>query len=344
MTTPASTSSQYKIPCFFQMVLFRLSESKLTCTFTILVLTQCIGLIFCTIIPFFDNYTGDSFGYNNFQSQDISNEYRLLRLVFFVAFVIMSAAFALDGVVRNNFIQLLAYNCVQLLTVAGPTWWNVCPSVTYKWDILAFNAACILLNNFFVWGFVHQFGWNIYNHLGPDIKIRRIYYRYQEFIVLFKTFTLFNLAVNAFLSKWLVTAFSSRPIIALSTILPLYHCVIMALSFATFFIIGSAARRENWTPLLVYLFLLICFTVDLAFIFSLQLFNFWGNFFMAVGAVLLAFNIVYTIIVIRNFNKGLKERIRALGKEESSVKTWWSIEPMESGISLSSPPTSMQEV
>lgn len=158
------------------------------------------------------------------------------------------------------------------------------------------------------WKIYNEFGWKVYKFLGADRRIKKMFASYQIFVCLIK-FDLFLWVGFCVQFIWLVLTKHTWE----------YYLTIAALPISVVLLVEGhlAVRHENklmmWTFLsgcaaaLVYCVYKLIKVVVLRTTPSYK--NVWETLatFSVVAIILLVVTIVFSVIVMRNFGKGLKE-------------------------------------
>lgn len=168
------------------------------------------------------------------------------------------------------------------------------------------------------WKIYHEFGWKVYKFLGADRRIKKMYAVYQIYECLVK-FDVFFWAGFSVQFIWLVLQDTQVE----------YYITCAALPFSILLLIEGhlAARYEQrW---MMVTFMLGCVGAMVYFVYKfvqvllhkneepyLQLWGFLGVFSIVSIAFLCA-TFVYSILVLRNFGKGLKEALERKALERN---------------------------
>lgn len=169
------------------------------------------------------------------------------------------------------------------------------------------------------WKIYHEFGWSVYKSLGADRRIKKMYANYQIYECLVK-FDVFFWAAFSVQFIWLVLQSGDWE----------YYVTCAALPLSLVLLVEGhlAARHENkW---MMATFMSGCIAAMIYFVYKLvkvlvlrndDQFKFvWKTLtsFSVVAIILLFVTFVYSILVLQNFGRGLKE---ALSRKEAEQPT-----------------------
>jgi heme/copper-type cytochrome/quinol oxidase subunit 2 len=173
------------------------------------------------------------------------------------------------------------------------------------------------------WKIYHEFGWKVYKFLGADRQVKRMYAVYQIYECLIK-FDVFFWAGFSVQFIWLVLQDTQVE----------YYITCAALPFSIVLLVEGhlAARYENkW---MMATFMLGCIGAMVYFVYKLvqvllhktepQYKELWKSLsvFSVISIVLLFTTFLYSVLVLRNFGRGLKEALarKAMGGQNHQRK------------------------
>jgi len=168
------------------------------------------------------------------------------------------------------------------------------------------------------WKIYDEFGWKVYKFLGADRRIKKMYASYQiyECLVKFDVFFWVGFSVQFI---WLVLLVHDWE----------YYVTVAALPLSLILLVEGhlAARYENKWMMLT--FISGCGGAMLYFVYKLVKvlryrhtsdFNLvWKtlSIFSVIAIILLAITLVYSVMVLRNFGRGLKDSLMKKGMDHS---------------------------
>jgi len=245
-----------------------------------------------------------------------------IYVAIFAAAHLFQTILAVDAIINKNTIQIIAlcvfnlmflvYSVMQIQEVktAFQRIGNPDPSVPTIVSIVPIMIGITeIIYCFLSWKIFKEFGWVIFKNLGADRRIRKMFLQYQVFICVckFDVFFFFSFSMQFVLlvlkqddiERWLTVA--AAP-------------VTLVLLVAGYY----AARREiKW---LMIVFMAGC--VAGAAYFGFKLFRIYQDkgglyslvrksltVFSAISLLLLAFTICQSVVVFRNFGKGLRSHM-----------------------------------
>ncbi|BGP22863.1 hypothetical protein JCM10295v2_001754 [Rhodotorula toruloides] len=179
----------------------------------------------------------------------------------------------------------------------------------YAVVIPAVVGACTVAMTSMLWPLYAEFGWDTFKRIGADLAIRRAYLRYQVFVCLLK-FTAFF--VIGFELQFLILVTGTPTVEFVLTIVALPVTILALLAFA------AVVRIENRPG--VYASFVVIAAGLAYFIYKLQrIYGAASGRYSAATATLTIFSVICIILLLatfvmmglcmRNFGKGLKERI-----------------------------------
>ncbi|BGO89655.1 hypothetical protein NBRC10512_001492 [Rhodotorula toruloides] len=179
----------------------------------------------------------------------------------------------------------------------------------YAVVIPAVVGACTVAMTLMLWPLYAEFGWDTFKRIGADLAIRRAYLRYQVFVCLLK-FTAFF--VIGFELQFLILVTGTPTVEFVLTIVALPVTILALLAFA------AVVRIEN-RPGIYASFVVIAAGIAY-FIYKLQrIYGATSGRYSTATATLTIFSVVCIVLLVatfvmmglcmRNFGKGLKERI-----------------------------------
>ncbi|KAI5991518.1 hypothetical protein EDD15DRAFT_2168928 [Pisolithus albus] len=218
----------------------------------------------------------------------------------FICLILFNLLFLIYAIIQIGEIQDLATTSDGPIHIPVQVLTDIIPGV-----ISAAELAYIALG----WKIYKEFGWKVYKFLGADRRIKKMYASYQIFQCLIK-FDLFFWIGFTVQFLWLVLEKNDWE----------YYVTLAALPLSVILLIEGhlAARYENkW---MMATFMSGCIGALVYFIYKLyKLLKYrntdyaavWHSLttFSAIAIFLLLITIVFTIIVMRNFGRGLKNSI-----------------------------------
>ncbi|KAG0702707.1 hypothetical protein DFH29DRAFT_920097 [Suillus ampliporus] len=218
----------------------------------------------------------------------------------FVSLIIFNLLFLLYAIIQISEIKNSATSSTGILHVSVTVLTDIIPAV-----ISAAEIAYITLG----WKIYHEFGWKVYKFLGADRRIKKMYATHQIFLCLIK-FDVFFWVGFSTQFIWLVLQKNDWE----------YYVTWAALPLSIILLIEGhlAARHENKWMMGTFMF----GSVGALVYFSYKLFRvlqyretqyeqYWKSLstFSAIAIVLLVITIVFSIMVMRNFGRGLKASV-----------------------------------
>ncbi|KAL1929350.1 hypothetical protein VTP01DRAFT_1488 [Rhizomucor pusillus] len=257
--------------------------------------------------------------------------------VFFVLFHVFQLYLGFDAIVRQSIIQLIAHTCNQFISVIlalvqlGETlkWSGAVSSadkqtgestprsefftaLRYEIGLIASMAVLALLFVYLCVKLVRQFGWNIYKRLGADPGLQSRFRTCQVFLLILKLDGFFQLVFSIF---WLVVMTQEGYHKGTPAAIAWYvlHLLLTVLQFPAPFIARHALLTEKPRPMMLFMVIHILVVVDFIVVLQ-QSSTSWVFWVLAVClAILLSLiTIILSIIVTRNFDKGLKPYVQRL--------------------------------
>ncbi|KIM66979.1 hypothetical protein SCLCIDRAFT_1144985 [Scleroderma citrinum Foug A] len=218
----------------------------------------------------------------------------------FICLILFNLLFLIYAIIQIGEIQNSATTSEGLIHIPVSVLTNIIPAVISTAEI-----AYIALG----WKIYNEFGWKVYKLLGADRRIKKMYASYQIFQCLVK-FDLFFWVGFTVQFLWLVLEKNDWE----------YYVTLAALPLSVVLLIEGhlAARYENkW---MMATFMSGCLGALVYFIYKLyKLLKYrntdyaavWHSLttFSAIAIFLLLVTIVFTCIVMRNFDRGLKNSI-----------------------------------
>lgn len=218
----------------------------------------------------------------------------------FLSLIIFNLLFLLYAVIEIGEIKNSSTTSAGILRVPVNVLTDVVPAV-----ISAAEIAYITLG----WKIYNEFGWKVYKFLGADRRIKKMYATYQIFECLVK-FDIFFWVGFSVQFIWLVLQKNDWE----------YYVTWAALPLSILLLIEGhlAARHENKWMMGTFMFgsmgALVYFTYKLFRVLQYretQYALYWKSLstFSAIAIVLLVITIIFSVLVMRNFGRGLKAAI-----------------------------------
>lgn len=218
----------------------------------------------------------------------------------FMSLIIFNLLFLLYAVIEIGEIKNSSTNSAGILHVPVNVLTDIIPAV-----ISAAEIAYIGLG----WKIYNEFGWKVYKFLGADRRIKKMYATYQIFECLVK-FDIFFWVGFSVQFIWLVLQKNDWE----------YYVTWAALPLSILLLIEGhlAARHENKWMMGTFMFgsmgALVYFTYKLFRVLQYrdtQYALYWKSLstFSAIAIVLLVITIIFSVLVMRNFGRGLKASI-----------------------------------
>ncbi|EIW86533.1 hypothetical protein CONPUDRAFT_78856 [Coniophora puteana RWD-64-598 SS2] len=216
----------------------------------------------------------------------------------FICLTVFNLLFLLYAVIQIGEIQDYTTSTSGFLHISVKVLTTVIPCV-----ISAAEIAYIALG----WKIYNEFGWKVYKFLGADRRIKKMFASYQIFICLIK-FDVFLWVGFCVQFIWLVLTKHTWE----------YYLTCAALPLSVVLLVEGhlAVRHEN--KLMMWTFLSGCGAALVYFVYKLikvlvlrkttSYVNVWESLatFSIIAIILLIVTIVFSVIVMRNFGKGLK--------------------------------------
>jgi len=219
----------------------------------------------------------------------------------FMSLIIFNLLFLFYAIIEIGEIKNSTISSAGILHVPVNVLTDVVPAV-----ISAAEIAYIALG----WKIYHEFGWKVYKFLGADRRIKKMYATHQIFecLVKFDVFFWVGFSVQFI---WLVLQKNDWE----------YYVTWAALPLSILLLIEGhlAARHENKWMMGTFMFgsvgALVYFIYKLFRVLQYretQYAAYWRSLstFSAIAIVLLLITIVFSIMVMRNFGRGLKTSIK----------------------------------
>ncbi|KIK46256.1 hypothetical protein CY34DRAFT_439633 [Suillus luteus UH-Slu-Lm8-n1] len=218
----------------------------------------------------------------------------------FMSLIIFNLLFLLYAVIEIGEIKNSSTNSAGILHVPVNVLTDIIPAV-----ISAAEIAYIGLG----WKIYNEFGWKVYKFLGADRRIKKMYATYQIFECLVK-FDIFFWVGFSVQFIWLVLQKNDWE----------YYVTWAALPLSILLLIEGhlAARHENKWMMGTFMFgsmgALVYFTYKLFRVLQYretQYALYWKSLstFSAIAIVLLVITMIFSVLVMRNFGRGLKASI-----------------------------------
>ncbi|KAM0748540.1 hypothetical protein T439DRAFT_327802 [Meredithblackwellia eburnea MCA 4105] len=180
----------------------------------------------------------------------------------------------------------------------------------YAWVILGIIALVTVVQILFVWLLQSDFGWAIFYSLGASLEIKRAYTYYQVLLCLLKYDAFFWIG---FTMQFLILVTDTPPLERYVTYVAIPVTVIVLVLSA------MALRYENKPGMYAFLFVqlagMLYFAYKIYRMFARTSEGRYSNtratliIFAGASIVLLLVTFVVSVICLRNFGKGLKDKI-----------------------------------
>jgi len=243
----------------------------------------------------------------------------------FIGFQSWFLGMAFDATVNQNSAEIVALAVLNLICAMfgaaeifdGSKWLNiitnygidVTPLAVAKKAEVALTVVILMFAIAFVWlswKMYRQFGWNIYKTLGADISLRSMYRWVQFFVLTLKINIFTHFIVSLFyLIQFVIRSKSDAG--GWETIVQIIVTILIppALWYAR-----DVVSRESRSAMRLFLVFQFIIIIHLLLIFqqTLQPSNNWYFWICLVwlGIIMAIVTIVEGVLVLRNFNKGLK--------------------------------------
>ncbi|CAI2174521.1 630_t:CDS:2 [Funneliformis geosporum] len=280
-----------------------------------------------------------------------SAEQRMIRIeqenFIFIIFQIYQLWFCFNAIFAQNTIQLFAitivnticsvYSFVQIAEVK--IWYtdlnNSCSNKftkqtntsLYDLPLIVTLVIFLLLMGFLAFKLYQQFGWKIYKKIGGSLKIQTIYRKHLIFVILLKVNLIFILLFA--IESWMTFAIENKTsqlehLYYVPRIIYYFHRIVTFLIIILEFIAYQSIKNECKFGMLVFIFLWMAVIADLilVLIFSIRTAEDSWYFlivFVSVSIVISTVTWVYSILVTKDFGKGLKEIVIQFKEKSSRV-------------------------
>ncbi|PKY48557.1 hypothetical protein RhiirA4_445409 [Rhizophagus irregularis] len=264
---------------------------------------------------------------------------RMLRIeqenVIFIIFQLYQLWFCFDAVLTQNTIQLIAvtimngicagYSIVQIEEIR--IWYmdlnKSCSNVFEKasnpagYDIPLVITLIIFATvmGFLAFQLYQQFGWIIYRRIGGSIEIQTIYRRQLILVILLKIDLFFLLLFS--IESWMTFTLEDQTerlesLYYIPKTIYYYHRVVTFSIIFLEFVVYRSLRRERRYGMLIFIFLWIAVVVDLILILCFSIRTARDSWYFLICFVIFSIMVstitwIYSIIVTKDFNRGLKE-------------------------------------
>lgn len=218
----------------------------------------------------------------------------------FLSLIIFNLLFLLYAVIEIGEIKNSSTTSAGILRVPVNVLTDIIPAVISTAEIAYIGLG---------WKIYNEFGWKVYKFLGADRRIKKMYATYQIFECLVK-FDIFFWVGFSVQFIWLVLQKNDWE----------YYVTWAALPLSILLLIEGhlAARHENKWMMGTFMFgsmgALVYFTYKLFRVLQYrdtQYALYWKSLstFSAIAIVLLVITIIFSVLVMRNFGRGLKASI-----------------------------------
>lgn len=339
--------------CNFTKKWDRLTESKSTTLFALISTVQTIALVILQAKIFARNIDG---WFNLHPGPDEYTEaevclnpgsfkaFVLLAFenIMFICFYVFQLYFSYNAILHQNTMQIFTIaisnfcyavlGVVQLLEAQETSnrVLNECPTIVMDPEFMVHEVPHIILitilsciTGYLSFKLYKQFGWNIYQRIGTDVKLQSIYKARLIFVMLLKLDLLMMLLFSILIIPYYMVEFTSSG--------ASYKGVVyMGITFfALVFLFESVAfksiAKEHKAGMIAFLsfWILVMITyvwfcyigISLVSIYKWYIGSIFGVTCLLMGVL----TFVIGIVVMRNFGKGLKEHLDKIGFHEEEA-------------------------
>ncbi|CAO3653577.1 unnamed protein product [Mucor hiemalis] len=261
--------------------------------------------------------------------------------IFFILLSLFQLVLGLDAIVRQSVIQLMAHTVIQILAVVfaaiqvGGTVrknndvkklfptppedpevvWNFGLALRNEIGLLSVMALFSIVYIYLCWKLYKQFGWNIYKRIGADINQQKRFRLAQIFLLNLKVDAFFQLVLCVFYAVvmsqeryYALWGQVDRKFIGYIIHIVLTVLLIPGLLFARYGVI-----TENKTVMIIFIVTQVIMCIDFILVLadSAGTWVFW-NLAVCLAILICISTIILSILVSRNFGKGLKPLMQRL--------------------------------
>ncbi|GBB95410.1 hypothetical protein RclHR1_02530005 [Rhizophagus clarus] len=264
---------------------------------------------------------------------------RMLRIeqenIIFIIFQIYQLWFCFDVIFSQNTIQLIAvtimngicagYSIVQIeemriwYTDLNKSCLNVFKRASnpasYDLPLVITLLIFAIIMGFLAFQLYQQFGWIIYRKIGGSIEIQTIYRRQLILVILLKIDLFFLLLFS--IESWMTFTMDDKTerlesLYYIPKAIYYYHRGVTFSIILLEFIVYRSMRKEQKNGMLVFIFLWTTVIIDLILILCFSIRTARDSWYFLICFVIFSITVsivtwIYSIIVTRDFNKGLKE-------------------------------------
>ncbi|KAJ7492831.1 hypothetical protein FB451DRAFT_552023 [Mycena latifolia] len=276
----------------------------------------------------------------NSSADDVSGQKMPVYLSIFALAHVFQFVMAVDAVYARNTLQFICLTCVRcairhylyLLFVQHIQCSIPClrchpnrrnPTIGYKFSNLDPSPSMFLTTTIPIviaiaeiayialgWKIYHEFGWKVYKFLGADRRIKKMYANYQIYECLVK-FDVFFWAGFSVQFIWLVLLEHDWE----------YYVTCAALPLSLVLLVEGHLAARHESKLMMYTFLSGCVGGMIYFVYKLAkvlMYKHTRDFelvwktltvFSVIAIILLLATFVFSIMVLRNFGRGLKDSL-----------------------------------
>lgn len=268
--------------------------------------------------------------------------------VVFIIFNIFQLWFCQNAIYNQNTIQIITISVINYLCalfaivqiVEINIWTTKAQECISSFDYQAMIAAyevpliitlviCATLQVFFTWKLYQQFGWNIYKRIGADLRMQKLYRSLLIFVMLLKIDLFF---MNFLAIEGCIVARPGRSVLSndLNPGFYYFHVFITILIVFLQLLVWHSLRKEYSLGMKIFIGAWIVCIADLIILLVYSIIpnreESWYFFtsFIVVGIVMGLVTLLWSILLLRNFGKGLEPH---LSRHNLSVQQTNSTDP-----------------
>ncbi|GAA5800665.1 hypothetical protein EDC94DRAFT_604082 [Helicostylum pulchrum] len=269
--------------------------------------------------------------------------------VFFILLCLFQLVLGIDAIVRQSVIQLMSHTLIQILAVVfaaiqvGGTIkknndvktkfpapedpkvaWNFGLALRNEIGLVSIMTLFAFIFIYLCWKLYKQFGWNIYKRIGADINLQKRFRLAQLYLLNLKLDAFFQLVLCIFYAVVMTQekyynlwGTTNRKFVAY-----IIHIVLTVLLIPGLLLARYGVITENKKVMIVFMVTQFIMCLD----FILVLADSAGSWVFWILAVCLAISLsistfIFSILVSRNFGKGLKPFMQRLFESEEKKTT-----------------------